>query len=207
MGVAIGLALEAYRRPKNPAINFRKDEFAKENSSFKKFWGSWGFYINLAAASIAIFFVYSFLRNSISEDLTLQARRNMKSAASSVFQMKKQNVSEQKLSKIFNDLEKRELTKTKIIEKTQKLANAPLTTLRKISEKASSRSRFPIDIATLKINSNLIEIKGATKAKSELTSFTRKLKTLAAGKVNKKERVDSNGITNFTISFKPKKGF
>ncbi len=206
MGVAIGLALEAYRRAKNPAINFRKEEFAKENSSLKKFWESWGFYINLAAASIAIFFVYSFLRSSISEDLTLQARRNMKSAAADVFKIKKHNASEQKLSKLFNALEKREVTKVKIIDKTQELANAPLTTLRKISEKASSRSKFPIDIKKLKIDKNLIEIQGATRAKSEIATFSRKLKSLAIGKVTKDERPGAAGLTNFTITFKPKKG-
>lgn len=205
MGVAIGLALEAYRRPKNPPINFRKDEFAKDNSTFTKAWGAWSFYVNLAAASIAVFFIYSFLRNSISEELNFEARRHMKSAASDIFQIKKHNATEPRLNKLFTALEKREKIKSKIIEFTRKFANDPLVTLKKISEKASSRSRFPMDIKNLKVDKKSIAIQGNTTAKSELQKFTRKLKNLAIGKISKIERPGANGSIDFTITFKPKK--
>lgn len=206
MGVAIGLALESFRRAKNPAINFRKEEFARANSNFVKFWDSWGFYVNLAAASIAVFFVYSFLRNSISDDLAYQARRNMKSAAADVFKIKKQSASESRLSKIFTELEKRELVKTKIVNATLKSSNGPLITLRQITEKASSRSKLPIDINKLKINKSMVEIIGNTASKSELQNFARKLKKLAVGnKISKRESVGKDGTTKFNISFKPKK--
>lgn len=206
MGVAIGLALEAFRRAKNPALNFRREEFSKENSSFKKMWNQWGFYVNLAAASIAVFFVYAFLRNSLSEDIALSARRSMKSAASDVFQIPKQMATEQKLKKLFSNLEKRNEMKSKIISKTKASANAPLKLLKQISDKAGSRSRMPIDISSLKIEGDQIEIKGNTKARRELPSFTKKLKALATGKVSKNERTNPNGSVDFTITFKPKKG-
>ncbi len=205
MGVAIGLALESFRRAKNPAINFRKEEFAKANSSFIKFWDSWGFYVNLAAASFVVFFAYSTTRSMITADLASQASRSMKAAAVDVFKMKRHTATEAKLSKIFKALDKRELTKVKISELTKRSANAPLVSLRKITEKASSKSRLPMDISQLKINKKLIEISGSTTSKSELRKFSKKLKGLALGNsVKKTERPQKNGSVDFTITFKPR---
>ena len=37
VGTAIGLALEGLRKPKNPAINFLKDDFAKQSQTLRIF--------------------------------------------------------------------------------------------------------------------------------------------------------------------------
>ncbi len=206
MGVAIGLALEAYRKPKNPAINFRREEFSQENSSLKILWKSWGFYINLMTASIVIFFIYSFLRSSVSEELAFKAKKNMKTAAANVFQIQKHSATKEKLKKLFTDLEKRESIKLKIMKKTKQYANAPLLTLKNISKKASSRSKLPMDITNLKINKNFVKIQGTTSAKNELQFFSNRLKSLSSGKISKTQRTEDNGNINFTISFKLKKG-
>ena len=205
MGVAIGLGLEAFKRASNPPVNFRQDEFKKENSDLKDFWSAWGFYINLAAASIAVFFVYAFLRQSISEELMLTSKQNMRSAAESVFKMKKYNASVGKLKKLFGDLEQREKTKLEILARTKKQGSSPLNTLKRISEKASSKLSLPIDITKLEINNNMVQIQGVTSARSELQSFNKRLKALAVGKVNKTERNMPDEKISFSISFKPKK--
>lgn len=205
MGVAIGLGLEAFKRASNPAANFRQDEFKKENSGLKDFWTDWGFLINITAASIAVFFVYAFMRESLSDELALQSKTNMRAAAESVFKMKKYNASTSKLEKLFKDLEKREKTKEQILAATANAKTQPLQILKRITEKASSRISLPIDIKNLKIEDNTVVIQGETAARGELQKFVKKLKPLAVGKVSKTERVISGGKVNFNISFKPKK--
>jgi general secretion pathway protein L len=205
MGVAIGLGLEAFKRASNPATNFRQLEFQKDNSGLKDFWDKWGFYINLTAASIAVFFVYAFVRESLSEELALQSKSNMRASAASVFKMKKYNASTSKLDKLFKDLEKREQTKEQILQATGNAKNQPLNILKRISEKASSKMSFPVDIKNLKIEADTVVIQGETTAKAELQNFVKKLKPLAVGTVSKTERPLGGGKINFNISFKPKK--
>jgi len=205
MGVAIGLGLEAFKRASNPAVNFRKGEFQKENSGLRDFWSAWGFYINLTAASVAVFFVYAFMREGLSDELAMQSKRNMRSAAESVFKIKKYNASSSKLNKLFKDLEKREQTKEQILKSTVNAKTQPLKLLKRISEKASSRLSFPIDIKKLQIESGSVVIQGETTAKREIENFVKKLKPLAAGKINKTERRLKGNMVNFDISFKPKK--
>jgi len=205
MGVAIGLGLEAFKRAGNPAVNFRQEEFKKDNSGLKDFWNSWGFYINMAAASVAVFFVYAFMREGLSEELAMQSKRNMRSAAESVFKIKKYNASTSKLKKLFRDLDKREKTKDKIFQATANSKTQPLKLLKRISEKASSKISLPIDIKKLTIESGTVVIMGETKAKNELPKFVKRLKPLALGKISKTERPAPGGKTTFNISFKPKK--
>ena len=205
MGVAIGLGLEAFKRAGNPATNFRQLEFKKDNSGFKDFWDTWGFYLNLAAASIAVFFIYAFMRESLSEELASQSKRNMRASAESVFKMKKYNASTSKLEKLFRDLEKREQTKEQILQATSNAKTRPLNILKRISEKASSKLRFPVDIKNLKIEADTVVIQGETTAKSELQNFVKRLEPLATGRISKTERPLSGGKVNFNISFKPKK--
>ncbi|MFW1582039.1 hypothetical protein ACEV7R_23715, partial [Vibrio parahaemolyticus] len=53
-GVAIGLAIEGLRRPRNPAVNFLKEEFAVQSKTFEKIWEKWGYTIQLCAAFFVV---------------------------------------------------------------------------------------------------------------------------------------------------------
>lgn len=70
-GVAIGLAFEGLKRPRNPAINLRKLEFAQENRTFKEFWERWRLPVQVMVASFVIFSIYSFVRDIIAYDLVV----------------------------------------------------------------------------------------------------------------------------------------
>lgn len=202
MGTAIGLALEAFKRPTNPPINLRRDDFKKDNTLFTNFWADWGFYINLTAASLFVFFIYAFLRSSISEELAYQARSDMRSAGEAVLNIKGYNVTESKLKGLFSKVDKREKAKKKILEKTSE-KDFILSSLKRISEKAGSRLSFPTDIQKLKIDGDTILIQGTSSNSSEVKSFARKLKSLAKGDINQSFH-PQDGKTSFSISFKPK---
>ena len=210
-GVAIGLAIEAAKRPSQPAINFRREEFSKEGSQFKKLWKEWNFHLKLAGASLVLFFIYAQIRTTLSENLALSTRRSMKDTAEKVLRVKKSQASEKKLQALLRDIEKRESLKVKILDYS-KNPPSPLKLLKSISEKAPSRRQFPVDIKKLEISSTHFQMTGITKAAGEIQKFAKSLESLAEGPVNKntktirKNNEDNEGFVEFNISFTPKKG-
>jgi len=207
--VAIGLAMEAAKRPSQPAVNFRRDEFSKAGTQFGKIWNDWNFHIKLASVSLVLFFVYAQIRTTLSEDLALSARRSMKDTAEKVLQIKKSQASEYKLEKLLKSLEERENLKVELSGLSKKTPS-PLKLLKSISEKAPSRRQFPVDIKKLVIDSSNVQMTGYTKANSsEVKRFIKSLESLAKGKINsstKNIRKDDAKLVEFSISFTPKKG-
>lgn len=67
--VAVGLAIEALKRPRNPPINLRKGEFARENQTLKWFWEKWKTAVQVGAAAFAILVVFAFLREGFAGKL------------------------------------------------------------------------------------------------------------------------------------------
>lgn len=67
--IAIGLAIEAMKRPRNPPINLRKEEFARENLALTRFWETWRLPATVAITAFFIFFAYSIVRESVAEGL------------------------------------------------------------------------------------------------------------------------------------------
>lgn len=63
--MAIGLALEGQRKPKNPPINMRRGEFAKEGHSLKFFVEKFKPLLITMGVVLFIFYVYAYLKSSI----------------------------------------------------------------------------------------------------------------------------------------------
>lgn len=87
-GVALGLAIEGLKRPRNPAINLRQGEFARENLSLKLFWENWRVPVQIAIAAFMIFTVYSFVRESMSAGLMMTADEQLTESAQKVLAQK-----------------------------------------------------------------------------------------------------------------------
>jgi general secretion pathway protein L len=79
--LAVGLAIEGLKRPRNPAVNLRKEEFARENASFKAFLEQWRIPAQIALAAFMIFFVYSLMRDQIAGGLIEKADEQLTEAA------------------------------------------------------------------------------------------------------------------------------
>ena len=69
LGVALGLAIEGLKKPRNPPLNFLRGDFAKENHQMKAFWAKWGGTIKVATAALLVLFIYTNLRESFSVSL------------------------------------------------------------------------------------------------------------------------------------------
>ena len=63
--VAIGLAIEGLRKPRFPAVNFRKGDFSKQGQNFKLIWQNNKPVILGLAAIYVLLFVYSIVRTDL----------------------------------------------------------------------------------------------------------------------------------------------
>lgn len=81
--VALGLAIEALKKPRNPPVNLRKQEFERENPAFKLFWDRWRVPIQAAAVAFCLFVAYSFMRDSIATGLAEVATERLTEVARS----------------------------------------------------------------------------------------------------------------------------
>jgi general secretion pathway protein L len=86
--VAVGLALEGVKRPRNPAINLRQDEFALQNESLQRFWETWKLPVQIGLAMFALFFVFSIVRGSMASGLNDKADERMGDMAKKVAGLK-----------------------------------------------------------------------------------------------------------------------
>lgn len=71
--IAIGLAIEGLKRPRNPAVNFRKGEFAKQNNTFNMFWEKWKPAFQTAMVALLLLFVYGVVRDSLASQLAVSS--------------------------------------------------------------------------------------------------------------------------------------
>ena len=66
---ALFIALEAVKRPVNPATNFRKEEFVKESQVLKLFFEKWSYTLKLASVALVAFFFYAFAKSYFAESI------------------------------------------------------------------------------------------------------------------------------------------
>lgn len=160
--VALGLAIEALKRPRNPAINLRKDEFARENLAFKRFWEQWRVPIQTIAVAFVLFVFYSIVRESIATDLLETIDDKITDVAKSEAQLKGSAATESGVRK-FIRTHKKELQLRKDLDQLNTYVSA-MDVLAKISEKLPvvlpPQPGQGIDVSHLDINNDLVIIEG-----------------------------------------------
>ncbi|MES2965599.1 MAG: pilus assembly protein PilM [Bdellovibrionota bacterium] len=164
--VAIGLALEAAKKPKNPAINLRKGDFARENESLRLFWETWQVPIQVAATAFVLFFIYSVIRDM--EATSLNARADdkvtevVKALTKTDTQLKGLPANETGLSR-YIAAQKKKIQDAEALQKAEQLKSAmdlvaALSTKLTIPGPASQNSG--IDVSRLHIDNNDVTIEG-----------------------------------------------
>lgn len=178
--VAVGLAIEALRRPRNPATNFLKDEFAQQSRVFEALWEKWGYTARIAGAAFMILLVYSLVRESLSLSLMEQSDEVMRKQAQTIAGLKSAQANPDRIGKFIAGQEKLEKAR-KQAEKVIKI-NSALDVLDAISGALPAREKIALEIKRVSIDSDSAEVHGYTGSKSELEQVLAALK-----------RVSSNG--------------
>lgn len=186
IGTALGLALEGLRKPRNPAVQFLRGEFAPQNESLQLLWQTWGLSLKVAAAMFAVFLVYAFTRESLSASLLERTQDALKDQAETVAHLPSKPMNENGIKKYIREKRKR-AQDMKALQGLSKM-NSALEILRRISEASPQRANINLVVQAIQVEDQNVSISGTVGNAQERTALQRSLQALAKdGKVNSRE--------------------
>jgi general secretion pathway protein L len=160
--LAIGLAIEGLRKPRNPAINLRREEFAQENEGLKRFIAIWKIPAQVAAVAFVLLCIFTVVRDAMTARLLEVSVDRVNSFAVDVAHLKGASANEDgvrsfiaKQDKLVKDHES--LTQVETL-------NSALDIMAKLSEKlpieTKPRLGQGIDVTHLAIDNEDVVIEG-----------------------------------------------
>jgi len=166
---AIGLAIEGLRKPRFPAVNFRKGDFSKQGQNFKLIWQNNKPVILGFAAVYVLLFIYSIVRTdfatsnleaveaatrSLSKSPILGGSGNLKSNGIKNFIKDKKN-------EIAGRFEVSRLNKTK----------PGLQILKTLTQQTPGKEKITLDVKEFILNGDTLTVQGEANSKQEVDSL------------------------------------
>jgi len=164
-GVAVGLALEGLKRPRNPAINLMKGDFAPQSNWVNTFWERWGYTAQLLTAAFFGLLVYGMMRESLSTRLTEESDVVLRNQAEAIAGLKGRQATPSRIEKFISTQEK--LSKArKQAEKVVRI-NSALDILDLVSAAMPSRESINLELKRVVIDGTSAEVQGYTNTPRE----------------------------------------
>jgi general secretion pathway protein L len=203
MGVALGLALEGLKKPRNPALNFLRGEFVKQNLAARIFFERWAPTMKVAAAAFVIFFVYASLRETATFNLIEAAERNAAVISTKILNLKvkKGEDPEFKRKPMKNFISSQQKRSKELQQlKTVAAMNSAMDIIKKISDGSPGKNLLALDVKALKVLDSSVLIEGTVKSLTEKEALKRSLIKLSSnGKVT--ELPPKLGSVNNGVAF------
>jgi general secretion pathway protein L len=206
-GLALGIAIEGLKKPRNPAVNFLKGEFAKQNNYVKNVWEKWGPTVKLASAALVVFFFYSMMRESFSLDLAARAEEALKTQAKNVAKLSGSKATESNIKKYIRENKKR-AADLKTLGSVATM-NSAMEIVKKINDATPAKNSVTLDVKSLHVRDNDVTIEGFVNNQNELTVLQQALGNIAAdGKVANRGSAAKPpaGKMAFSFNFKVDRG-
>lgn len=182
MGIALGLALEGIKKPRNPALNFLRGEFAIENHNFKNFMDRWTPSLKVLGGVIVVLFAYTLLRESVALSLADRTTDALKDQAKQSAGLKGKKANEAAIKKFIKE-KKRIATELRNLEGLTSM-NSAMDILNKISTAAPAKGAINLEVKNLAIEDSRVFIEGYVKSPKEMTLLQQALTNLSvSGKV------------------------
>jgi general secretion pathway protein L len=201
--VALGLALEGVKKPKNPALNLRRKEFAIKNKNLQAFVDKWAHSLTLAAMAFVVVLTWTYFRNQWALQLAESSLEQMKKEGSAVTGLKQAQISTTRLNKYIRSAEQ----KAELIEKLKNLKDYKQAAhyLRQMHDQAPSKQKLSLDIESLEIKDQSLALQGRVANTSMLVGLEDLLKSLAVkGTLDERKVLEQNakGETPFKFVIK-----
>ncbi len=205
--IAVAIALEGFKKPRNPATNILKGEFAKNSDGLKTLWQNWGSLIQVGMASVVVLFIWTYLRDSFSTTLNDKGTEAVVEQAKAVARLPKKQANETGVKKYIRENNKK-ISELKLVAQVSQM-NSALDLLKKVSESAPGKNKIKIDIVRFIVRDDVVQILGYANNVQDVDSLSQGLKTLAIdGQINNQ----AAGLalmpnrTAFNLSFKADRG-
>lgn len=179
--VAIALAIEGLKRPRNPAVNMLRGALAKQSQTLKVLVAKWGHTLAVASAAFITLLIWSVLRESFSVDMADQAYEQMKIQAQNVTggDLKGSRANPTNIRRFIKEKEQ-EAKNRKLAEKVQTISSA-LEVLKALSESTPGKKSVVMDVSSLTINNDQVEVQGLLSSPNQLNTLIKDWKNLAIG--------------------------
>ena len=200
IGVALGLAIEGFKKPRNPAVNFLRQEFAKQVNAALVFWKNWGPTVQLAGAAFLVFYLFTSFREASTENLVQKADTALKAQGKSVAQLSGKQNNEAGIKKYIKG-QKKQILDAKVLSRYLQL-NSAIEIVKKISDAAPTREQIQMSVKNLKVQGDIVFIEGVVGKLTEVGLLQQSLAAVALdGKVNTGQASLKAPPNMFTFSF------
>ncbi len=204
---AVAIAIEAYKKPRNPSVQLIKGDFLNQNNKLRNFWQEWGPLTQIITASFIVLLTWGYFREDFSRALDEKGLDALKTQAKSVAHLPKKQANEKGVVKYIQNHKKRS-QEMKLISQIASM-NSAMEILKKISEQAPNKDQTKIDLVQFNIKDDLVQISGYANTPREIGLFTQKLSSLSVdNKINQdatRLMARANRVA-FSISFKTDRG-
>jgi general secretion pathway protein L len=207
LGVAVGLAIEGFKKPRNPPINFMRGEFARQNHQLRAIWEKWGHTAKVATAALIVLFVYSYLREDFALSLAERSQEVLKSQAKSVANLKGKNATESGIKKYIRENKKR-ASDLKTLASVANM-NSALDIMKKITDAAPAKNAVTLDVRTLNVQDARVVLEGYVNSPREVSLLQQNLLNVSSdGQVKPQTSTLAvqPGRTAFSFSFNVDRG-
>lgn len=207
LGVALGLAIEGLKKPRNPPLNFLRGEYAKQNTKVEAFIRQWSMVLKVAAASFIVLTTWAVVRESLALSLADSAHEAMKKMGESVANLKGAANSESGIRKYIVE-RKKVLAELKSLSQLAPM-NSSLEILKKVNDRIPSGSTLKLDLKRFYVTDSNVLLEGYAGSTKEVDLLQQSLLGLAInGKVIKQKSGLSlkPGKTAFAIQMSVDRG-
>ncbi len=175
--VAIGLAAEGVKRPKNPPLNLLKGDFARQSQSLKIFWEEWSPLIGSIACAFLVFFVWAFIRDGMTSDMVDAANSKLKAQARNVAGLRGPQASNRNIRKYIRE-QQQKAKQREVLESLQDI-NSALDVLGRISSVAPNKSAGKLNVLEMSIKNDRVQIIGTADRQPLITQLQNVLKNIS----------------------------
>lgn len=202
LGLAIGLALDGLRKPRNPAVNFMKGEFARQSSFALDLWRDWGSFVKAGLVATALIFAWTFTRGLVAANLDDVSAELLRNQAKSVARLPNRAANEAGVKRFIRD-NRRKISEIRTLESLAKM-NSAMDVLTKITSSIPDGKQIKVDLSEVVIKDGTARLTGRVGGGREALETLRKSLANAAvdGQVSLDSATPSVGQTGFRLSFR-----
>jgi general secretion pathway protein L len=180
--VALGLALEGLKKPRNPATNLLKGDFAKNDSPLADFIKFNKRALQFGTASLVALFIWSIWRANYGEGLAEVVQKALQQRAVAMAGLNNRSANERGVQKFIKQ-KKQVSNEMKGVEKLMQTETA-FNVLKKVSEIVPQSQQIKLDIRRFYVEDKRVWLEGFVGNQTELNMLQQNLKSLAVdGKV------------------------
>lgn len=202
LSVALGLAIEGLKKPRNPAVNFLRGPFAKQSNKATVFWNTWGPTLQWSAAAIVVLFGWSILRSEFALKLEDSAKANLRQQAKNVAGLTGRSASEARIKEHIKISSQRAEELRRITGLAQ--MDSAMEVLKKINDAVPSKSSIKLDVRILNVVDSNVVLQGYVDNPQQMSLLQQALTNVAEeGKVQPvaSNLAAWNNKTAFAFSF------